>query len=112
MTTSDDSEHADLSIELAVEEGMTKTVHRVKKNGTLKFENGSKDKPLTIRSTARRPPFVLPGCADPQSEFEVPPGTPRIVNVSGAYGLGDYFTYKAQIEGSDPEDPIVIIDRH
>jgi hypothetical protein len=101
----------DLTIEVAVELGQTKTVHRVKKGGTLKIKNGSEDKILTIESPAELPPFVVPGCPDPVSEFTVQPADSVIVTISEAYDVYDRFTYTAQVEGSLPEDPIVIIER-
>jgi hypothetical protein len=107
----DDTDVADVNVELAVHNGMTKTVLRIKVRGSLKFSNSSKDKSLTIASSNVPPPFVVPGCATPQSQFTVPKKDKLTVTVSEAYDLDSYFTYTAQIEGSTAEDPIVIIDR-
>jgi hypothetical protein len=101
----------DLTIELAVEFGQTKTVHRIKKNGTLKVRNGSQDATLTIASPAPEPPFVLSGCTNGVSSFIVDPRSSKTVTISDAYDEGASFTYTAQIEGSQQEDPIVIIER-
>lgn len=101
----------EVSIEVAVESGQTKTVHRVKKGGSLKFKNGSKNKILTIKSPAPQPPFMVTGCADPVSEFTVERDSKKSVAISDAYDVGDMFTYTATIEDSSPEDPIVIIER-
>ena len=95
----------------AVESGQTKTVHRVKKGGSLKFKNGSKNKILTIQSPAPQPPLMVTGCADPVSEFTVESDSKKSVTISDAYDVGDMFTYTATIEDSSPEDPIVIIER-
>lgn len=107
-----DSDLIELTIELAVEFGQTKTVHRVKRRGTLKFKNGSKNKSLAIKSPAPVAPFVVPGYPGPVSEFTVPRNSSMNVTISEAYDIGASFTYTAQIEDSLPEDPIVIIDRH
>jgi len=106
-----DSGLIDLTIELAVEFGQTKTVHRIKKGGTLKVKNHSPDKLLTIASPAPEPPFVLEGSTSAVSSFDVDPRDTETVTISEAYDVGESFTYTAQIEGSQPEDPIVIIER-
>lgn len=101
----------DLTVELAVELGQTKTVHRIKKGGAFKVRNGSPDATLTIASPAPEPPFVLSGCTSGVSSFVVDPRSSKTVTISEAYDEGASFTYTAQIEGSQPEDPIVIIER-
>ena len=114
MFTPDDPaepEVTDLSLELAVHKGMTKTVHRIKERGSLKFRNKSKDKILTIASEDDPPPFMVAGCANPQSTFDVPKNDSRTVTIASAYVVGTQFAYTATIDGSLPEDPIVIIDR-
>jgi hypothetical protein len=96
-------------IALEVHNGMTKTVHKIKQNGWLKFRNKSPDKTLTITS-ANEPPFLVPGQPGPQSGFVVQPNSHLNVQVASTYGIGDSFAYTAQIEGSTAEDPIVIVD--
>lgn len=104
-------EATDLSLELEVHKGMTKTSHRVKEHATLKFRNKSKVDVLRIESEDDPPPFMVSGCANPQSGFNVPKNDHKFVNVSSAYVVGMQFTYTARIGDSRPEDPIVIIDR-
>jgi hypothetical protein len=101
----------DLTVELAVEMGQTKSVHRLRNGGKLKFKNSSQSAMLTITSPAPEPPFVLAGCTAGVSSFTVDPGSSRTVMISQAYDEGDSFSYAAQIEGSEAEDPIVIIER-
>jgi hypothetical protein len=107
----DDAGSLDLTIELAVASGQTKTVHRIKQGGSIKFKNGSQTGILTIASPAAEAPFVPPDCVNAVSSFEVGPGAGRTVTISEAYEVGASFTYTAQIEGSLQEDPIVIIER-
>ena len=101
----------DLLVEVAIERGQTKTVRRVKKNGTIKFNNVLNDVSLTISSPSTRPPFVLPDCATAASEFTVQARDHLTVTISDAYDVGERFSYTAELEGSMPEDPIVIIER-
>ncbi len=102
---------ADLTIELSVHEGMTKTTLRIRERGLLKFHNKSLDQSLRIESADKPPPFMLEGCTEPQSGFDVSPKGHRTVTVSSAYVVEKKFTYTARIGDSIPEDPIVIIDR-
>jgi len=101
----------DLTIELAVESGQTKTVHRIRKGGAFRVKNHSPDKILTIASPAAEPPFVPSGYTNAVSSFDVDAHDSKTVTISEAYDVGASFTYTAQIEGSQPEDPIVIIER-
>jgi hypothetical protein len=101
----------DLSVELGVHNGATKTVLRIRKNGTLKFKNKHNPSALTITSEDSPAPFLVPGVGGAQSQFVVPAGENMTVTVSGAYEVGDQFAYKAQIGSTTPEDPIVIVDR-
>jgi hypothetical protein len=106
---SDGSDPPLVTIEVGVEREQTKTVHRVKKDGQIRFKK-SKGLVLTIESPAPDPPFLVPGFAAPQSRFTVT-GSELIVGVSNKYDVGSAFTYAAQIDDSAPEDPIVIIER-
>lgn len=106
-----DGSPVELNIELAVDSGQTKTVHRLKLGGALRFKNGSATMALTIASPAEAPPFILPDCPTAVSSFTVPPAGSRTVTISEAYGDRASFTYTARIEGSLQEDPIVIIER-
>lgn len=103
--------HVDLSVELAIESGQTKSVLRIRKGGAFEFRNASETEILTISSPAAEPPFVLEGCNTGVASFDVPPDSNRIVTISEAYDDGASFSYTAQIEGSQAEDPIVIIER-
>lgn len=100
------------SVELGVQNGVTKTVHRIRKNGALRFKNRLNSEPLTIAAAGHAAPFLIPGVAGPQSGFVVPGGTNMTVMVSNALNVGDQFSYSARIGNSNPEDPIIIIDRH
>jgi hypothetical protein len=99
-----------ITIALEVHDGMTKTVHRIKENGELKFRNKSKQNILTITSDNKPAPFMVEGLKDPQSTFTVPADDKVTVRVASEYVFGTRFTYKAQIDGSEAEDPIVIVD--
>ena len=112
-TPSDPGEQGqvDLTVELAVELGQTKSVHRLKKGGAFKFKNSSQSATLTIASPAPEPPFVLAGCNTGVSSFNVDPHSSKTVTISEAYDEGASFSYSAQIEGSQADDPIVIIER-
>lgn len=101
----------DLLYELSVHRGMTKSVRRARQNGRLIFNNRFNDKALTIECKDSPPPFVVEGCAGPQSKFTVPARGRLAVNISPSYAVGSQFAYSAQIEGSTAEDPIVVIDR-
>ena len=97
-------------IALAVHDGMTKTVHKIKQNGWLKFKNKSQNKTLTITSDNTPLPFLVEGVPPAQSGFVVPANSNLNVQIASTYGVGDWFAYKAQIEDSTAEDPIVIVD--
>lgn len=114
MSMSDDPaepEVTDLSLELMVHNGMTKSVLKIKERGSLKFRNKSRDNTLRIASNDDPPPFMVPGYADAQSGFDVLKNSHLIVTVSSSYVVGMQFAYTARIGDSLPEDPIVIIDR-
>ena len=100
----------DLTIEVAVRDGKTMTRRSMRLSGTLAFVN-SADEPLVITSTSGEPPFVEEGCSKPAARIVIPARTEKVVRLSEAYGWMDDFTYAAQIGDSEPEDPIVIIDR-
>ena len=111
MSVTDEPEDAltpDLAVELAVHQGATKTVLRIKRHGWLKFKNKSHDKTLKITSENKPEPFLVDGHAE--SEFVVDENSHKFVQVAPSYGIGTSFAYKAQIEGSEAEDPIVIVD--
>lgn len=101
----------DMAVELGVHDGVTKTVIRIRKHGTLKFKNKLNDHPLTIHSGANPHPFLVPGIGGAQPGFVVPAGQNMTVTVSGTYEVGHQFTYSAKVGDSTPEDPIVIVDR-
>lgn len=111
MPTPSGPGHADLSVELAVDSGQTKSVLRIRKGGAFEFRNASETETLTISSPAAEPPFVLEGCHTGVSSFDVAPQSSRTVAISEAYDEDASFSYSAQIEGSEAEDPIVIIER-
>jgi hypothetical protein len=100
-----------LSFELEVHNGMTKKSFRIKERGTLKIRNKSPDAILRIESGDDPPPFDVPGFPAPQSEFTVAAHSTLSVAIAEAYVAGMRFTYQSTIEGSSPEDPIVIIER-
>jgi len=106
---SDGSDPLLVTIEVGVEREQTKTVHRVKKGGQIKFKK-LKGRVLTIESPAPVPPFLVDGFPAPQSRFTVT-GSELTVGVANYYDVGSAFTYAAQIDDSAPEDPIVIIER-
>ena len=101
---------ADLNIDLAVRDGKTMTVHHARLDGTLQFMN-TENAPLVITSSSEYPPFIEDGCSDAVAEITVPPQSGKTVRLSGRYGLNSSFTYSARIGDSEPEDPIIIIDR-
>ena len=101
----------DIWIALEVHNGMTKTVYKIKRHGWLKFKNKSPNKTLTITSGDNPPPFLVEGNPPAQSGFVVPAGSQVKAQVAPSYDVGDRFAYQAQIEGSAPEDPIVIVDQ-
>lgn len=107
--------HDNLTVELGVHNGMTKTVIRVRKNGTIKFKNKHNTSALTITATPTVPPspapFLVPGIGGAQMQFTVEAGDDLTVTISPEYNVGDQFSYKAQVGDSTPEDPIVIVDR-
>ena len=100
-----------LTVELGVDNGMTKTVIRIRKNGTIKFKNKHNASTLTIASQASPPPFLVPGVGGAQSQFVVPAGEDLTVTIAADYDVGDQFSYTSQVGNSTPEDPIVIVDR-
>lgn len=87
----------------------TMTRHRMGYLGTLRFKNWS-NLPLVITASEGNP-FLLQGCGDAVNSFTVMGGQEVSVKIHSGYG-GDAFTYSARIEGTEAEDPIVIIDRH
>jgi hypothetical protein len=101
----------ELSVELGVHEGKTKTIHRIRRYGTLKFKNKHQSDSLTIESEDDPPPFLVPGIGGAQSQFVVEASSNLTVTVSGEYDVGDKFAYSAKIGDSDAEDPVVIVDR-
>ena len=109
-------EHAEpaatmLSFDYVVHEGVTKEVFRLKQHGKLKLKNKSSDKILRIEAKAEKPPFVVPDNPTAQSELIVPPNSTIEVTIARNYEPGDSFIFRSQIDGSDPNDPIVIIER-
>lgn len=100
-----------LSFDLEVHNGMTKKSFRIKERGTLKIKNKSHDKTLRIESDDDPPPFDVSGFSAPQSGFSVDPNSTLNVTIAAAYVHGMRFTYSSKIDGSIPEDPIVIIER-
>ena len=86
----------------------TMTRHRMGYRGTLTFKNLS-NAPLVITASAGAP-FETQDCGDPVGTFSVPAGQEMSVKIHRTYS-GEEFSYSAQIEGTEAEDPIVIIDR-
>lgn len=102
----------DLLTELSVHRGMTKSVRRARRNGRLVFNNKFNDKALEIESDDDPAPFIVKGFATPQKKFTVKAHDAKfVVTINPDYDLGSQFAYSAKIEGSTPEDPIVVIDR-
>jgi hypothetical protein len=99
----------DLTIEVTVDEGRTTSQYHMGRNGSLTFRNDSGD-PLVVTATAGRP-FREHGCSEPQAEITVPPGSEKTVRIADDFN-GTRFAYTARIGDTEPEDPIVIIDRH
>ena len=97
-------------IALEVHDGMTKTVYKIKENGWLKFKNKSQDKTLTITSDNTPLPFLVEGEPPAVAGFVVEANSNLNVRIAPTYVEGNWFAYKAQIEGSTAEDPIVIVD--
>lgn len=106
--TDEDRTTAGRTIHVDDRGGKTMTRHRMGYQGVLKFRNWS-DKPLVITASACQP-FKLPGCSDAAAEFTVPPETELSVTIHECFSA-DEFAYSARIADSEPEDPIVIIDR-
>ncbi|MGH8203856.1 MAG: hypothetical protein ACREST_04555 [Steroidobacteraceae bacterium] len=102
------SDTADLEVWVAVRNGKTMTQYRIGERGALTFRNLS-DQPLVISSPSGAP-FQEQECGDPVSTLTVPPGREKVVSISKNYCEKE-FLYSAQIGGSEPEDPVVIIDR-
>ena len=109
MTMQGNSDTADLEVWVAVRNGKTMTQYRVGERGALTFRNVS-DQPLVISSSSGAP-FQEQDCDDPVSTLTVPPGSEKIVRIAGNFQETE-FLYTAQIGNSEPEDPVVIIDRH
>lgn len=86
----------------------TMTRHRMGYKGNFRINNLS-DQPLVI-TASQGAPFKVQGCDDPVGSFPVPAGAEVSVKIHRSYDGGE-FTYSAQIEGTEAEDPIVIIDR-
>jgi hypothetical protein len=101
----------ELSFDLEVHNGMTKKSFRIKEGGTLKIRNKSPDAELLIESDDDPPPFDVPGFPCPRRAFTVAAHSTLRVGISAAYVAGMRFTYRSTIQGSTPEDPIVIIER-
>ena len=106
----DDPPPTILSFALEVQEGVTKNSFIISEGGWLRIRNKSPDRLLRIQ-TKDRPPFYVQGIVEPQAGFTVRPGQTVNVKINAAYTDGMRFTYISQIEGSEPDDPIVIIER-
>lgn len=109
MTMQGNSDTADLEVWVAVRNGKTMTQYRVGERGALTFRNLS-DQPLVISSPSGAP-FQEQDCGDPVSTLTIPPGSEKVVRISKDYCEKE-FLYSAQIGAAEPEDPVVIIDRH
>lgn len=86
----------------------TMTRHRMGYRGTLTFNNLS-NAPLVITASDGAP-FEVQGCGDPVGTFSVPAGQETSVRIHGTYSAEEFY-YSARIEGTEAEDPIIIIDR-
>ncbi len=109
MPINGDPVPGDLTLEVTVQDRKTMTQHRIGKCGTLTFRNLA-DQPLVITSSSAQPPFRESGCDAAVSTFIVAPCATKSVRISDEYEA-DKFVYSARIGDSEPEDPIVIIDR-
>ena len=100
----------DLTFDLTVVNGKTMTRHHAGERGILTFLNDS-DQPLVITCTSGQEPFLAGGCGDPVATFTVPAGGTKSVRIAEAVAFGQSFVYSARIGNSEPEDPIIILDR-
>ena len=110
MTLTPEEERTTASRYIEVDKRGTKTMtrHRMGYKGNLRFNNLA-DKPCEITASAGKP-FKVPDCDDPVGSFSVPGGVEVSVKIHKLYDGGE-FTYSAQIQDTQAEDPIVIIDR-
>jgi hypothetical protein len=86
----------------------TMTRHRMGFQGTLRFKNWSDRRLVVTASTGT--PFKVAGCSEAVASFPVEAGLEMFVRIHPGY-LDEEFSYSAQIDGTEAEDPIVIIDR-
>jgi hypothetical protein len=100
-----------LTIDVTVHEGKTMTRHHVGERSILTFHNDSGE-PLVITCTSGQSPFLDGGCGSATAEFTVPAGGSKAVRIAETISRGDSFVYSARIGNSEPEDPIIILDRH
>lgn len=107
-TTAEERTTRDRNIHVDVRNGKTMTRHRMGYLGELRFRNWSSE-PLVITATTGQP-FKESGCNDAVGELTIPPNGEKTVTIHEAYGAEE-FSYSARIGASEPEDPIVIIDR-
>lgn len=107
--TSEERITAGKTIDVDKRGNKTMTRHRMGYQGVLRFNNKS-SQPLVVAASTGTP-FELPDCNDPVGQFTVPGGGQVSVKIHATY-TADEFTYSAQIDGTEAEDPIVIIDRH
>jgi len=99
-----------LTFDMTVLNGKTMTRHHASERSILTFHNDS-EQPLVIICTSGQEPFLDGGCGDPVATFTVPAGGTKAVRIAEAVSKGQSFVYSARIGDSEPEDPIIIIDR-
>jgi hypothetical protein len=99
-----------LTLDLTVLNGKTMTRHHVGERSILTFHNDSEE-PLVVTCTSGQAPFLDGGCGNPVESFTVPAGGTKAVRIAEAVTLGQSFVYSARIGNSEPEDPIIILDR-
>ncbi len=101
---------SNLIIDVTVLNGKTMTRHHIGERGILTFHNDS-EQSLVITCTSGQSPFLDGGCGNPTNEFSVPAGGSKSIRIADTVDFGQSFVYSAKIGNSEPEDPIVIVDR-
>lgn len=109
MSMSGEPRKANLKLSVTVRDGKTMTQHRMGAEGTLSIRNES-DEPLVITCVSGGEPFLEEGCSGPAAQFTVPGGGTKVVRIARGFD-DEAFAYSAQVGDSEPEDPIVILDR-
>jgi|APFre7841882724_1041349.scaffolds.fasta_scaffold116956_2 hypothetical protein len=98
-----------LSLTIQVRDGKTMTQHRMGEKSVLTFKNEADD-PLVITCMSHAEPFLEEGCSNAVATFTVAGKSTKSVRIASNFNAAS-FTYSARIGNSEPEDPIVIVDR-